>query len=458
MKHKQLVIAIVACTFLSTDLLHAADLNDLKQACGNRRPSGRPGEHWLETCILDFFTLQPVHPAVNSIAPITGTGVGLGIDRVMRENRFEYLPSARALISTDGSLLFKGSLTIGIPGFIPGPPPTTAGSDNVEDINKSNIREMARVTDHPEVDAKASMTLHAERFDLMHQNFYGEGNSTTQSQLAIYRLQQTSGGLTAADPLTTWASASISADYVQPNILGATSTGRPSVVNTYMDASAPGLAHQPGFSRVQPSVRLLFKPAFAEFIDLRAAYAFYHATSGADYSFRQFTGSLAAQHKVRIQRQHTASHYNNLANALCSPLPAKQCSPGDISAMIFATTSQTSDNSAVPFFFQPTLGGANFEGEDTLRGYRDYRFRAPNVMGLQAEFTHQVWGPFGVFGFYDVGRVGLKTSDLGFSNFHHALGVGMYVSAGNIVAFRVSVGFGTHEGILANPKVASGLF
>jgi hypothetical protein len=77
---------------------------------------------------------------------------------------------------------------------------------------------------------------------------------------------------------------------------------------------------------------------------------------------------------------------------------------------------------------------------------------------LQAEFSHQVWGPFGVLGFYDAGRVGLKTSDLQFSHFHHAIGVGMYVSAANIVVFRVSVGFGTHEGILVNPKAASGLF
>jgi len=33
----------------------------------------------------------------------------------------------------------------------------------------------------------------------------------------------------------------------------------------------------------------------------------------------------------------------------------------------------------------------------------------------------------------------------------------MYVSAANIVVFRVSVGFGTREGILLNPKPAGGL-
>lgn len=438
--------------------MDAADWNDLKQACGRRVASGRLQEHWLETCIIDFFTLEPLHPAFNSIAPITGTGFGLGIDRITRMNRIELLPSARALVSTDGSLLFKGSLVIGMPGYSPAAGPTTGGSTDTNDTSKSNIRAMAKMTDHPNIDAKASITLHAEHFDLMHQYFYGEGNATSQSQLAVYRLQQTSGGVAAADPLTNWASVGISADYLQPTILGATSTGRPSITSSYTEAGAPGLTRQPGFSRVQPSVRLLFKPVFAEFIELRSAYAFYHATNGAPYSFRQFSGTLAADHKIRIQRKHTASHYNAFENAICTGLPAKECTPGDISAKLFATTSQTSGASTVPFYFQPTLGGADFQGGDTLRGYRDYRFRAPNIIGLETQFTHQVWGPIGAFGFYDVGRVALKASDLGFDHFHHAIGVGMYVSAASIIVFRVSVGFGTHEGILANPKAATGLF
>jgi hypothetical protein len=319
------------------------------------------------------------------------------------------------------------------------------------------FRSLAVVGGHYDIDAKASLIFHAERSDLQHQNFYGEGNSTTQSDLAIYRMQQTSGGVTVMDPFANWGAVSLSADYLQPNILGATSTGRPSITNTYAENSAPGLQHQPGFARVEPSIRLLFKPVFVEFIELKSGYSFYHGTNGGPYSFRQFNGSLAARHVIRLQTQHTASHRSALSDALCTPLPAKECSPGDITVRAFSTTSQVSAASAVPFYLQPTFGGTNIDGDDTLRGYRDYRFRAPNVMGFQAELRHQVWGPLGVFGFYDVGRVAMRTSDLGFDNFHHALGVGMYISAANIVVFRVSVGFGTGEGILLNAQPAGGL-
>jgi hypothetical protein len=79
-------------------------------------------------------------------------------------------------------------------------------------------------------------------------------------------------------------------------------------------------------------------------------------------------------------------------------------------------------------------------------------------MGLQIQLMHQVYGPIGVLGFYDVGKVGLKTSDLDFDGFHHAFGVGLYFTAGNVVVFRLSVGFGTGEGTLLNTKAASAMF
>jgi hypothetical protein len=422
-----LAVAVSASAF-------AANWNDVEHACGDRANTGT-GKHWLEDCIINVFTLQPVHPAINSIAPITGTGIGLGIDRIWRRGRMEYIPSARALVSTDGSTLFRGSFTIAGPGF--------AHADAIAGTAEN--------------DSKASLTFRAQRFDLQHQNFYGVGNFTTQSQLAVYRMQQTSGGITGNLPLAKWASVSVAGDYIQPNILGATSTGRPSIVNAYNELLAPGLAHQPGFGRIQPAAHLLFKPVFAEFIQVDSAYAFYRSTDGPLYSFRQFSGSLAAQHNIRIQTSNTASHRSALSRAICTPLPAKECSLGLISARVFAVTSQTGAGSVVPFYFQPTLGGANMMGEDTLRGFRDYRFRAPAIMGLQTELDHPVWGPIGLLGFYDVGRVGLRASDLDFQHFHHAIGFGMYVMASNIAVFRFSIGFGTGEGIIGNAKAGGGL-
>jgi hypothetical protein len=58
-----------------------------------------------------------------------------------------------------------------------------------------------------------------------------------------------------------------------------------------------------------------------------------------------------------------------------------------------------------PFYFQPTLGGTDIDGVDTLCGLVDYRLRAPDRILLQAEFYHNIQGPIGIYGFYDLGKV-----------------------------------------------------
>ena len=53
------------------------------------------------------------------------------------------------------------------------------------------------------------------------------------------------------------------------------------------------------------------------------------------------------------------------------------------------------------------------EGENLICSGIAITAFAQNLMGFQAELRHQVWGPLGLFGFYDVGRVAMRTSDLG---------------------------------------------
>ena len=49
-----------------------------------------------------------------------------------------------------------------------------------------------------------------------------------------------------------------------------------------------------------------------------------------------------------------------------------------IAARLFVSTSDTDAGQTMPFYFMPTLGG-----NDTLRGFREYRFRAPHAILVQ---------------------------------------------------------------------------
>jgi hypothetical protein len=49
--------------------------------------------------------------------------------------------------------------------------------------------------------------------------------------------------------------------------------------------------------------------------------------------------------------------------------------------------SQTSTGNAFPFYMQETLGG--IDGQPTLHGFADYRFRAPDLLLFQVEYDHR---------------------------------------------------------------------
>ena len=51
-----------------------------------------------------------------------------------------------------------------------------------------------------------------------------------------------------------------------------------------------------------------------------------------------------------------------------------------IAARLFVSTSDTNAGQTMPFYFMPTLGG-----NDTLRGFREYRFRGPHAILAQGD-------------------------------------------------------------------------
>lgn len=104
--------------------------------------------------------------------------------------------------------------------------------------------------------------------------------------------------------------------------------------------------------------------------------------------------------------------------------------------------SQADPHQAVPVFLQPTLGGSQ-----VLRGFITDRFRAPNIMALQAEYGWDVWPFMGAVLFYETGkatehwRQALSLSDL-----RRDYGLGFRFGSARTVALRTDVAFGSGEG------------
>ena len=95
----------------------------------------------------------------------------------------------------------------------------------------------------------------------------------------------------------------------------------------------------------------------------------------------------------------------------------------------------------MPFYEMPTLGG-----NDTLRGFRDYRFRGPHALLLQREYRIELWSALDLALFYDAGKVAMRRADLDFSDLERDYGVGFRFNSDNGIILRVDAAFGSRDG------------
>jgi hypothetical protein len=112
-----------------------------------------------------------------------------------------------------------------------------------------------------------------------------------------------------------------------------------------------------------------------------------------------------------------------------------------IATRLFASTSDTGAGQVMPFYLMPTLGG-----NDTLRGFREYRFRGPHAILAQAEYRWEIWSGLDGALFYDAGKVADRRADLNFKDLERDYGFGFRFNTNEGVVFRVDAGFGSRDG------------
>jgi hemolysin activation/secretion protein len=112
-----------------------------------------------------------------------------------------------------------------------------------------------------------------------------------------------------------------------------------------------------------------------------------------------------------------------------------------LAARLFVSTSDTSGSQAMPFYFMPTLGG-----NDTLRGFREYRFRAPHAILAQGEYRWEIWSGLDGALFYDAGKVANRREDLDLEGLETDYGIGFRFNTNNGIILRVDAAFGSRDG------------
>jgi hypothetical protein len=408
-------------------------------------------------CAIELFTDRPLHIAAGSMPPQNGFGLGGAFVWSKNTKNWRQSWDVDGVGATSGSWRAGGYMkmvhtpnepvhvvkpVIPQPGETP-PPKPPAKKPRINLVHPYTV-----------------FNLYAQSISLNKLNFFGLGNNSALAGESLFGMSQSVVGGTVIKPVYEWSAirklnlallGEVNGRFI--NIRGEHGQSAPSIETLYTNATAPGLASQPGFIQLGEGVRI--KPVIADLFQLNylANFQQFFAPSNSHNSFLRWT----------IDLNHTFYLYGYTQSAPrnTDPNGPDQCAPGgekcpevshsrnlsgSIGARLLLSESINSATSPVPFYFQQTLGGSDINGAMSLGSYRDYRFRAPNLLLLEQSFEHSIWGPFGLKLMADEGRVALTRGDIGFDHLRHSFAAGLTLRAGGFPMVSMMFAWGGKEG------------
>lgn len=426
----------------------------------------------LAGCAELLFTGKPVHIAVGSLAPQNGFGAGLAYVRLLQPTE-----TWRPSVNADAVATANGSWRAGVYFKLVHTPNYKTTVHYGKPKLKSNLTELPEHT---------VVNLYAEATTLNTLTFFGLGADSSESGRSYFGMREVIVGSDVVKPLNSRWNVSLLGEVNGRFVDIRPSTGQssPSIGVLYNDATAPGLSTQPGFLQFGESIRM--RPVF--FSDLlhlnyEVSYRQFVAPSDSRYSFQRFTVDLG--HEFALYRTTTRFNLPRDANgpdecsidkvrsvtgcslnrtqqvAQCEAVNGKDSAAcgaisrdrqGSIGLRVLYSTSFTQGQNVVPFYFQPTLGGGDINGNAMLASYQDYRFRAPNILLIRESFEHSIWGPLGFSLIADEGKVALERGDFGTNPWLHSFSVGLTLRAGGFPQVYLLYAWGGSEGthLIAN--------
>jgi hypothetical protein len=436
-----LLITAVAAPAFAQETQFESDVRrereDIAQSCSEVNVKALGG------CAYTLATESPFHVALGSLAPQNGFAFGLGFDEHYTPNeswRITWNADAVATLSGSwrGGAYMKFVHTPATSGVVVRQPGAAPSSGAIAP------REFAVVD------------VFAQTISLKTVNYFGPGQDSLESARSTFGEHQTIVGATATYPLSLQA-----LSVLHPALIGGVSgrfvdirTGSaddaPSIQQIYDDTTAPGLSQQRGFVELREGIRV--KPALANGrvqLDYLLLAQQFRTSSDTRSSFSRWT--LDLKHEIPLYHTVASSGPRNfngpdscaqaVGSSACPPVQWSRNREGSIGLRLLLSASATSGDNRIPFYFQPTLGGSDLNGDTMLASYQDYRFRGPDLLLLQESLEHSVWGPIGAYVLAEQGRVA-AVGDLGFSDLSASTTVGLTLRAGGFPLVNLSFSWG----------------
>jgi hypothetical protein len=437
-----------------------SELYKLQHSCNNLKG--------LIDCGQELFTGQPIHIAVGSIAPQNGFGAGIAYVGHKTTENWRITWDSDAVASDNGS--WRAGVYLKLVNTYEKAPTVEFGTKG------RNLKP--NMTSLPE---RPVINIYAQTITLNKLTYFGLGPSTLEAGRSFYGMRQTIVGTSAVKPFSAKLSAAVFGEVNGRFVDIRPSLGQPSptIGTLYTEATAPGLTNQAATMQLGEGVRM--RPVLLDdrlHLDYNLTYEQYIAPGNSTFSFQRLTTDLS--HQMAIYKKTTriivprdtngpdeCSLDRDSENAECSVdkfarnhecltaqgTKSPDCKElsrdlqGSFGVRVFSALSMTPGSDIVPFYFQPTLGGSDINGNQSLSSYQDFRFRAPNVLLIRESFEHSIGSlPLGFTFMVDEGKVAFTRGGLGSSPWIHSFSAGLTLRAGGFPQVYLLFSWGGKEG------------
>jgi hypothetical protein len=259
---------------------------------------------------------------------------------------------------------------------------------------------------------------YARRHEYPQEDYFGLGPDARRGDHTTFRLHSNAVGARLGVRPTRPVLIGGGVEYLTPRVGAGASDALPSIGEVFDDVTASGLLSRPEYIRSSVFLEVDYRePRNARKGGwYRTDVSRFEDRGGGDYTFTRLDVDVRQYVSFLNERRVVA-------------------------ARLFLSTSDLARGRRIPFYLMPTLGG-----HDSLRGFRDYRFRGPHALLLQGEYRWEIWSGFDAALFYDAGKVALRRADLGLAGLARNYGVGFRFNTDNGVIMRVDTGFGSPDG------------
>lgn len=266
--------------------------------------------------------------------------------------------------------------------------------------------------------APVDLAVHGQMFEYPQQDFFGVGIDSRIEARSNYLLSQAEGGADVTWRPVAGLQVQAGLTYLSPRVGPGTDSRMPSVTESAEVATLPGYGADTDYLRSAVGVAL----------DRRDNPRHPHAGGRyavrvADYRDLDSAGFWRAD--VDVQ------HY--------VPIPDRYRTLALSASAVF---SDGRDGHDVPFYFQPTLGGAQ-----TLRGFREFRFQDDTAVAVSAEYRWEAWWALDGALFVDAGTVAAGPRSLSLKDVQVSYGVGLRLHSNSAFVARLDLAF-SREGFI----------